>query len=72
MILAGDTQCSLPSDKAPGSKPRSGHPWWVREVDKPLLDIDDRVYNKFNPRANVFGSFSKYVGVVFLAGSGDT
>ncbi len=62
LLLAGDTQCSLSSDRTPETKSRFGHPWWVKEVDKPLLAIDDRVYNKFNPRANVFGSFSKYVG----------
>lgn len=38
------------------------HPWWVDEVDAPPLAIDDRVYGRFDPSRNVFGSFARYVG----------
>jgi len=39
------------------------HPWWVKELEKPKLAIDDKLYSRFNPIKNVFGSFSKYYGM---------
>ncbi|MFQ5721067.1 MAG: reductive dehalogenase domain-containing protein [Candidatus Aminicenantales bacterium] len=50
----------IPSKPLAGN---GGHPWWVRRIDKPKLAIDDRVYSRFDPRRNVFGSFVKYYGL---------
>lgn len=41
---------------------RFAHPWWVEEVEEPLLAVDNGVYRKFESKNNVFGSFAKYVG----------
>jgi len=41
----------------------NGHPWWVSRIDKPKLAIDDKIYSRFDPRRNVFGSFVKYYGL---------
>jgi len=38
------------------------HPWWVKEVDRPVVAIDDKVYKRFDAKNNVFGSFLKYIG----------
>ena len=40
-----------------------GHPWWVKEIDKPKLAVDDNSYTRFNSMNNVFGSMSKYYGM---------
>ena len=40
-----------------------GHPWWVKEIDKPKLAVDDNSYKRFNSMNNVFGSMSKYYGM---------
>jgi len=40
-----------------------GHPWWVKEIDKPKLTVDDNSYTRFNSMNNVFGSMSKYYGM---------
>jgi reductive dehalogenase len=37
-------------------------PWWVKKINKPLLKIDDTLYKRFDSKANVFGSFIKYIG----------
>jgi len=37
-------------------------PWWIREVDKPVLYIDESSYSRFDSSLNVFGSFRRYVG----------
>ena len=39
------------------------HAWWVKEIEKPKLGIDDRVYSRFNSQKNVFGSMAKYYGM---------
>jgi len=36
--------------------------WWINEVEKPSLYIDDKTYKRFDSSLNVFGSFRKYVG----------
>ena len=56
---------SSPLDLARGGDEKEGfeHPWWVKELDKPVLAIDDTVYKRFDPEKNVFGSFVKYVGI---------
>lgn len=36
------------------------HPWWVKEINKPKMAIDDNVYSRFDSVKNVFGSQPKY------------
>jgi len=62
LTLASGIHCAGGSQNSDESKQRISRCWWVRELDKPLLDVDDEVYKKFNKKANVFGSFGKYVG----------
>lgn len=52
-------------DKSSSSPVRKihDHPWWVKSIDKPKLAIDDKLYSRFDPRKNVFGSFVKYYGM---------
>ncbi len=37
-------------------------PWWVREVERPTVGIDDSTYGRYDSINNVFGSFRRYVG----------
>jgi len=39
------------------------HPWWVKEIERPKLPIQDDVYARFDASMNVFGSFTKYYGL---------
>ena len=38
------------------------HPWWVKEVDKPVMSLDENSYKRFDGMAHVLRSFTKYVG----------
>lgn len=61
ILTGGLASCSgfAGSNKA---QSRFAHPWWVEEVEKPLLAVDNGVYKRFESKNNVFGSFAKYVG----------
>ena len=45
----------------------SGRPWWVEEVDKPVLAIDDKTYGRFDPGKDVLRAFDEYAGPEQLA-----
>lgn len=51
--------------KSSSSSGRSiyGHPWWVKQLEKPKLAVDDKVYSRFNSSNSVFGSFARYYGM---------
>jgi len=61
-LLAGDISTAEALDGEKEGKPAKGHPWWVKEVDEPVMKIDDSVYGRFDPHKNVFGSQIKYIG----------
>jgi len=63
LALAGELSSPFASDASQGNQDRCNHPWWVKELDKPMLSIDDSVYKRFDSKANVFGSFVKYAGI---------
>jgi len=62
VILTGGLSSTSASTEPDNNKNQGSHPWWVEEVDKPVLAIDDKVYKRFDVQANVFGSFANYVG----------
>ena len=39
----------------------STRPWWVRQVDKPVLVIDDATYTRFDQHKNVLNAYRSYV-----------
>ena len=47
-----------------GTSPRRfpRRPWWVRTIDKPKLWVDDRVYQRYDSRNQIFSSFRRVVG----------
>ena len=61
-LLAGGVSASEIPDVDGEGKSAKRHPWWVKEVDKPVMKIDDSVYGRFDPKRNVFGSQMKYIG----------
>jgi len=62
VLLGTEVASSKGGPQAGGRSEVTDHPWWVDEVDEPPLEIDDEVYQRFDPKRNVFGSFKKYVG----------
>jgi len=63
--LAVGTGLASSFDKPVPSSTRmsQAHPWWVKDLEKPKLSIDDRVYSRFDSQKSVFGSFHKYYGM---------
>jgi hypothetical protein len=39
----------------------SKRPWWVESVDRPVLEIDDNVYNRFDQHRTVLNAIREYV-----------
>ena len=62
MYLGGETSSPYVDSRVGDRGGGSGNPWWVNEVERPPLEIDDAVYQRFDPSKNVFGSFKRYVG----------
>ena len=62
LVVAESAAFFSPLDTSPGSQNQSNHPWWVTEVDKPTLAIDDKVYQRFDGKKTVLHSFREYIG----------
>jgi len=61
-LLAGEVSAGDIAGGRNGKKTVKEHPWWVKEIDRPAMKIDDSRYGRFDPRKNVFGSQMKYIG----------
>lgn len=46
---------------AEGAEPASSRPWWVSQVDEPVLAIDDDIYTRFDQHKNVLNAYRDYV-----------
>jgi len=62
VVLTGGLSYASASTELHNDKNQCSHPWWVEEVDKPVLAIDDKVYKRFDSQAHVISSFEKYIG----------
>ena len=39
----------------------SGPSWWIEPVERPVLEIDDDVYHRFDQHMNVLNAFRDYM-----------
>ena len=62
MALAGGASTTGEETPPTRTRGRNGHPWWVRQIDKPKLAIDDEVYARFDPNEQVFSSLGRHIG----------
>ena len=61
-LLAGKVSAGEIAVGRNGKRTAKEHPWWVKEIDTPVMKIDDSRYGRFDPKKSVFGSQMKYIG----------
>jgi len=64
--LAGLTSGAIGLGKLPGKEAPNKRflhrPWWVKTIEEPKLWIDNRVYQRYDSRNQIFSSFGRVVG----------
>ncbi len=61
LIAAGGLLPAVSVAASERGKSLSNRPWWAREVDEPVLKIDDQNYHRFDQHQNVLNAYRKYV-----------
>jgi len=52
LAVGGGLACSKEKIPQPQGGKTYTHPWWVKNLEKPKLAIDDKLYSRFHPRWN--------------------
>jgi epoxyqueuosine reductase len=61
-LVAGSAVAAKAVTNDDSASEYSARPWWVKEVDSPPYAVDEKRYQRFDQKKNVFGSMIKYVG----------
>jgi reductive dehalogenase len=60
LAAAGVSPATTLAALGEGEVPTS-RPWWAKEVDQPVLAIDDATYARYNQHKNVLNAFGDYI-----------